>query len=294
MTCTYSEISVIIPTYYRQFDLSELFESILSQTVNPVEVIVVDDTPNDTIKIVCEGYESKYEKIETDLKYIKNPRQRSAAVARNVGIENAVGGLILFLDSDVILYPEFIEKILEVFHDNSNALGVQGWMIKGIIERKIKYHSMQIFNKIFYLSHHSKNRCKILEYPIVLSKIINCEKLSGANMAFKKNIFDEFRFDERLLKYSYMEDTLLSNSIFQKYPNSLFITPYAKLIHKTSKGGRMKDKELMKHKRRCRKYVLRKLFGFKGLLIYHRQNVGLSIFALARDARSSLLMRNQQ
>jgi len=292
MTCTYSEISVIIPTYYRQFDLSELFESILRQTVNPVEVVVVDDTPNDTIKIVCEGYESNFEKIKTDLKYIKNPRQRSAAVARNFGVENVSGELLLFLDSDVILYPEFIEKILEVFNDNSNALGVQGWIIKGLIERKIKYYSMQIFNKIFYLSHYSKNSCKISEYPIVLTKIINCEKLSGANMAFKKNIFDEFRFDESLIKYSYMEDTLLSNSIFQKYPNSLFITPYAKIIHKTSKVGRMKDKELMKHKRRCRKYVLRKLFGFKGLLMYHRQNVGISLFALARDSRE--LLRNQQ
>ena len=105
-------------------------------------------------------------------------------------------------------------------------------------------------------------------------------------MAFKKNIFNDFRFDESLIKYSYMEDILFSNSIFQKYPSSLFITPYAKIIHKTSEGGRMKDKELMGHKRRCSKYVLRKLFGFKGLLLYHWQNLGTSILALARDVRA--------
>lgn len=274
----YSKVSVVIPTYHRHDDLSEFFESILRQTINPIEIIIIDDTPNETIKIVCEEYESSFEKIKTALIYIRNPRKRSAAVARNVGIEKACGDIIIFFDSDVILYREFIEKILDVFKQYSDAIGVQGWMIKGIIKMKIKYYFRHIFNKIFYLQHGSKNSCKYSEYPIVLTKIINCEFLHGSNMAVKKMVFDEFRFDENLTKYSYMEDTLLSNSIFQKYPNSLFITPYAKIIHKVSEGGRMEDKELIEHKRRCRKYVLRTLFGFKGLLIYHWQSLGISIF----------------
>jgi len=276
-TCKYSEISVIIPTYYRQFDLSELFNSILRQTITPIEVIIVDDTPNDTIKIVCEEYESKFEKINTCLKYFRNSRERSAAVARNVGIEKACSNIILFLDSDIILHTKFIEKILEVFKDNSNALGVQGWSNVNIKYRKIVYYFYQIFGKIFYSGRYSKNSCKFFEYPIILTKIINCTWLSGSNMAFKRNILNEFRFDENLTKYSYMEDKLLSYSIFQKYPNSLFITPYAKNIHKFSEAARMEYEELKEHNLRCRKYVLTKLFGFKGLLIYHWQNIGLLI-----------------
>ena len=121
--------------------------------------------------------------------------------------------------------------------------------------------------------------------------------MSGGNAAFKMNIFDEFRFDENLTNYSYMEDILLSHSIFQKYPNSLFITPYAKSIHKVSESGRMKDKELIEHKRRCRKYVLKKLFGFKGSLIYHWQNLGALILRtiryLARERTYKDRSRNQ-
>jgi len=121
-----------------------------------------------------------------------------------------------------------------------------------------------------------------METPIILSKIINCEWLSGSNMALKRNVLNEFRFDENLTKYSFGEDKLLSHSIFQKYPNSLFITPYAKIIHKVSEGGRMEDKELNKHIDRCRKYFLMKLFGFNGLLIYHRQMIGISIIRICK------------
>jgi len=42
------------------------------------------------------------------------------------------------------------------------------------------------------------------------------------------------------------------------------------------------NRELEKHKRECRKYVLRKLFGFKGILLYYWQNIGLMILNLVR------------
>lgn len=97
-------------------------------------------------------------------------------------------------------------------------------------------------------------------------------------MAFKRSIFNEFQFDENLAKYSYMEDDLFSHSIFQKYPESLFITPHAKCIHTVSEEGRMESGELREHKRKCRRYVLTRLFGLKGLLLYYRQNIGLLVF----------------
>lgn len=282
-TCMHSKISVVIPIYCRHAELSDLLDSILRQTINPVEVIVIDDhTPNNTLKIVCKEYKSKFEKKNTDLKYVRNSRHQSAAVARNVGVENASGDIILFLDSDMIIYEEFIEKILDVFKDNSNALGVQGWIINKIEYNKIIYFIFLLLAKIFYISHHSKNSCKFNEYPIILSKIINCEWMSGGNMALKRNILNEYRFDENLTKFSAHEDILLSHSIFQKHPDSLFITPYARSIHKHSKTGRMEDEELEEHINWCIKYCLKKLFGFRGLLIYYWQSIGKSIVRICK------------
>jgi len=279
------QVSAVIPTYGRPEDLSKLLNSLLRQAVKPLEIIIVDDkTPTDVIKVVCEEYKAKCQRANINLIYIKNLRKRSLTVARNVGTEKARGDVILFLDSDMILYPDFIEKILDVFKQNAHAIGVQGWMVN---RRKAKfYYLVQTFYRISFLSHHTKDSCRFFEYPNALTKVINCEWLCGGDMAFKRSIFNEFQFDENLTKYSYMEDDLFSHSIFQKYPKSLFITPHAKCIHTLSGEGRMESGELKEHKRKSRRYVLTKLFGLKGLLLYYRQNIGLLVFEGIRSIKN--------
>lgn len=269
------KVSVVVPTYYRVDDLSELLDSLLRQTVKPFEVIVVDDTPDNTINALCEEYKTMFESLDSKLIYIRNPRERSLTISRNLGVKLAGGEVIMFLDSDVILHREYIEKILEVFRKYPNALGVQGWIIdskKGKLNR-----FSQILNRVFLLDRPAKDSCKFSEYPAILTKIINCESLSGANMTYKREVFGEFKFDENLKKYCYMEDVLFSHSVFKKYPKGLFITPYAKCIHKSSEAGRIESKELERLKNRHRKYVLVKLFGLKGWLLYYWQSIGIAI-----------------
>jgi len=98
--------------------------------------------------------------------------------------------------------------------------------------------------------------------------------LHGSNFSVKSEIFNELQFDENLPKYAYLEDMLFSHMLFKKFPHCLFITPYAKCIHKVSQEGREDKGELAKIKNRCRLYVLTKLFGSKGYLIYQWQNIG--------------------
>jgi len=280
----YMKVSVVVPTFYRSDALSEFFDSLLKQTVKPIETVIVDDTPTDAIRNLCGKYSVKFKEVGVALVYIKNPKERSASIARNVGVKNARGDVVMFFDSDVILYSDYIERILEVFKAHPNALGVQGWIVN--LGKGKFYYLFQTLNKLFLLQHHSEDSCKYSEYPIVLTKIINCEWLSGANMALKPKVFNEFRFDENLKKYSFMEDFLLSHSIFKKYPNGLFMTPQAKCVHKVSKKGRMNSINRKEHIRRCRKYVFTKLFGSKGLLVYHWQNVGILIIGFLQKISS--------
>ncbi|MEM2703870.1 MAG: glycosyltransferase family 2 protein [Candidatus Bathyarchaeia archaeon] len=267
------KVSVVIPTYYRPKDLANLFDSILRQTVKPLEVIVVDDTPTNVIEKVCETYYDSFKRFNIKLVYVRNYKERSAAVARNIGASMAEGEIILFLDSDIILYPDYMEKILEIFEEIPNSLGVQGWKIPKNVPRRskglLKYFALNNLRKLFLLLHFTSGACGPFEYPAILNKISNCESLSGSNMAFKRAIFDEFKFDENLLKYSYMEDTLFTYSVYKKYPNSLYITPYAKCVHKVSEEGRITTSTFEHpHLRACRKYVLKKLFGTKGIIIF--------------------------
>jgi len=278
-------VSVIIPTYNRAKDLAELLDSLLEQTTKPFEVIIIDDnTPNNTIKVVCHEYKPRFESVGSKLVYVRNPRERSLTISRNVGVKIAKEDVIMFFDDDMILYPNYIEKILEAFEKYPNALGVQGWFQP----RKVSHYRFferleKIFSYFFYLGHPAKNRCSLFppSYPIILTKIINCDSLCGGCMAFKREVFNEFKFDERLKKIAYMEDDLFSYSIFKKYPKGLFITPYAKCIHKRSATGRTEDKELERLEFQYRKYVSVKLLGLKGALIHYWQSIGITIMRLA-------------
>lgn len=281
------KVSVVIPTYYRPNDLADLFDSILKQTIKPLEVIVVDDTPTNVIEKVCEKYYDKFKRLNIKLVYVRNYKEPSLTIARNIGVSIAKGDIILFLDNDVVLYDDYIEEMLKVFRENPNVLGVQGWKIPKTFPQSskdlLRYFVLNGIRKLFLIQHYGVNGCKIFEYPLTLTRITNCESLSGSNMAFRRAVFNEFKFDENLLKYAYLEDMLFTHSIYKKYPRSLYITPHAKCIHKWSEEGRM-EASFSEHpfSRACRKYVLTKLFGIKGLLIFGWQTLGLLTLSTSR------------
>lgn len=91
-------VSVIIPTYKRPRNLITALESVLCQTYHNIEVIVVNDTGNDT------NYQSEYTKLLLPfldkITYINLPINLGGGSARNCGIERAKGEYICFLDDD--------------------------------------------------------------------------------------------------------------------------------------------------------------------------------------------------
>ncbi len=96
-------VSVIIPAYNCQHYVTDAINSVLSQTYNNVEIIVVDDgSVDDTSNIVKE-----YALRHVNIKYIYQPNKGPAA-ARNNGIKIATGQYIAFLDADDIWLPKFL------------------------------------------------------------------------------------------------------------------------------------------------------------------------------------------
>ena len=94
-------------------------------------------------------------------------------------------------------------------------------------------------------------------------------------MAYKRNIFNKIKFDEKLKKYSYMDDVLFSYSTYKLYNNSLYMTPFARLIHNKSEKGRLSSWELDILKKSYRKYALYKIYGYKYYFIYPIQELRL-------------------
>jgi len=75
-------------------------------------------------------------------------------------------------------------------------------------ERESKFNFLRdLFYRIFCTHYrHPKNSCKLFEYLIHLTKIIKCEWLSGCAFAFRREVFNEFKFDENPVGYSFMEE----------------------------------------------------------------------------------------
>lgn len=97
------KVTVIIPTYNRAHLIQKSIQSVLNQSYRNLELIIVDDSNDDT--------EIKVKEIKDErLLYIKNPQRMGVSVARNIAIKAANGEFIAFQDSDDIWKPDKLYK----------------------------------------------------------------------------------------------------------------------------------------------------------------------------------------
>ena len=122
-------VSVIIPTYKRKLDyVSNALQSVLNQTYDNIEIIVVDDSPNDfPYRDEIKNY---IEKLNDDrVIYIRNEKNLGGSLSRNVGINASRGEYITFLDDDDEYMPGKVEKQLKFMLSNDCDLSFSNMII---------------------------------------------------------------------------------------------------------------------------------------------------------------------
>ena len=97
--------SVIIPVYNRAHSIRKAIDSILNQTFENFEIIVIDDASMDNTNEVVASIE------DNRIQYYKNETNQERCVTRNIGIEKSKGKYICFLDSDDYHLPEHLQEI---------------------------------------------------------------------------------------------------------------------------------------------------------------------------------------
>lgn len=107
------KISVVIPCYNHAAFIGSCLRSLLAQTYQPVELIVVDDGSNDDL----EGAVLPY------AQHIKLVRQenKGGAAARNRGFLESTGDLVMFCDADAVLRPDTLEKMAAALEQHPEA-----------------------------------------------------------------------------------------------------------------------------------------------------------------------------
>ncbi len=180
------KVSIIIPTYNSSLFIKRTIESVFAQTFKDWELLIVDDCSTDeTLKII-----EDLAKNNSKIKIFKTPENSGGpALAKNMGVKNAQGEYIAFLDHDDEWLPEKLEKQLEFFGKNKDKkIGVVSCGANLVNEH----------GKCFSLYNPSRAK---FDFPEIL---LRNPIYSNSSVLIKKEIID--LVGERDLNMKYSED----------------------------------------------------------------------------------------
>ena len=107
------KVSIVIPVYNVEKYLRDCMDSVIVQTYQDIEVIVVNDGSTDNSGIICDEYAAKDDRFR-----VIHKENGGAASAKNVGLDHATGDYIAFLDSDDYVEPNWIGELVNALESN--------------------------------------------------------------------------------------------------------------------------------------------------------------------------------
>jgi glycosyltransferase involved in cell wall biosynthesis len=123
--------SVVIPAFNAQLTIAATIESVLTQTLDDFELIVIDDGSSDATARIARSYEK-----DRRVRVCKQPNQGTAA-ARNSGVNVAAGRRVSFLDNDDLWMPTYLETMAATLDATTNAgfAYADGWLLDDVSGR---------------------------------------------------------------------------------------------------------------------------------------------------------------
>ncbi|MEC0106175.1 CDP-glycerol glycerophosphotransferase family protein [Paenibacillus taichungensis] len=178
------KVSVIVPVYNAQYFLKECVDSLLNQTLNCIEIILVNDGSTDSSQNIINYYSDKY----PDLIKAISKKNSGPSKTRNAGLEQAKGDYVVFIDADDFVDSRYLEKMYLKAIEHESDLVVCGYYNVFLINGKKRMQKTLPNTNIY-----EKN---IFEEP----KLLSGTSLFVWDKLFKKSIIDEkgIKFPEDL------------------------------------------------------------------------------------------------
>ncbi|MEO9806573.1 MAG: glycosyltransferase family 2 protein [Reichenbachiella sp.] len=196
-----TKLSVIIPTYNRPEQLKEAVNSVLDQRLEDLEIIIIDDASDPESQNQIDAISSLSSRVHLK----RNMSNSGVPTCRNIGLENAKGDYILFLDDDDVLLPNMLKQSIEVIEKEEIDLVSCRVEVVGahLPDNKINTYNHQQNDSIDHLYQMEDRPAEhiFLYHPQVHSFLIRCEAIGGT------------RF---LSEYDYGEDMLFWLALAQK------------------------------------------------------------------------------
>jgi glycosyltransferase involved in cell wall biosynthesis len=212
------EASVIIVAYNTNWDLVRCLDSLKKQSFKNFEILVIDNGKNEAVFNELHKYPLRYFRLHQNYK---------PSSARNVGIAQAKGEVVCFLDDDGVAHPNYVKAHIAAIQ--SNALGVRG---KVIPKKENLYNHLALHynlgNAIIISYVEMENNCSFPRSVLIEVGGFNPNFFGAEGLELSYRIFKKFGQHDRLLYYP---DAI----IYHDYSYNL-----KKFIQKTTRHAKVK------------------------------------------------------
>lgn len=207
-------ISIVMPMFCIENYISNAIESVLQQTYQDWELLVINDGSTDKSRDIAKKYESYDNRIK-----VIDKENGGLSDARNYGLKYARGNYIHFFDGDDKIAPDYYETLSKLMSHNPDII-ISGYTIDYEHNKKERNHSIKR-NDFSYKNNDALSVFTFIQQFLnyAWNKLFKKEFLSNNHIEFKKGLYsiEDAEFISRALSFS--PTILYSNSIGYHYIN---------------------------------------------------------------------------
>lgn len=186
-------VSVIIPVYNTELYLEKCISSVVNQTYQDLEIIIINDGSTDSSSIICK----KWEKIDARIRYIEKENE-GQGIARNLGVNLATGEYVIFVDSDDYLDLTLIDCVYEYIIEQKADICVYGY---SYVDKEGEIYRAPLLFKTLNGSNLKGNK-KILGSmtPFLWNKMFSSCLIKSKDFGMSNYICEDLIFNVQLYK----------------------------------------------------------------------------------------------
>ena len=192
------KVSIIVPVYNTEGYLKRCLDSLVCQTMDDIEILIVNDGSTDNSQEIIDEYVQKYSNIKSLKK-----ENGGLSDARNFAIPHAVGKYIGFVDSDDFIEPNMYEKMYDIAYKNNSD----------IVECNFIWEYPNKITNDNGIQYSNISDCFLYGRVMACNKLIRADILKNNNIKFPIGLrYEDIEFFYKLIpfvkKYSLIENSL--------------------------------------------------------------------------------------
>jgi len=208
------KVSVIVPTYNREFHILNLIEFFLKQTYPNKELLILDDSPQPSVTIaeISERYENVH--------YFYEPVKQMLGVKLNTLAERTQGSIIVMFDDDDYYAPQYITRMVEVLNrQDLDFVTLSKWFSYCSYLNQFFYWEADRMSPVHYLVDPTQDTLTQLHYDVPNSNLVHDWTWGyGWKYVFRKKLYEQVRYRDlpiwengRCVDYLFYEDAARQN-----------------------------------------------------------------------------------